>query len=180
MRRKLVKFWTDKFDTWVVKQTEVLTHKSCNRLGNCVCVNGWFQPLHEPDVYMIYMSQYFRLFHVSNLSVLNFRNLSAHISGVCDTSQTQLVRDAPASPAKYDMAWISQTDCKSNPVQKDLNWTGPDWKSTNSLFSIGRQVIIVTGGSRGPFFRGANRALYACGHGPKCPPPPWIRQWLLW
>ena len=43
-----------------MKQTEILTHATH--------VNGW-----EPTVYMICMSQNFRLFHASNLSVRNFR-----------------------------------------------------------------------------------------------------------
>ena len=43
-----------------MKQTEILTHGTH--------VNGWF-----PAVYMSCMSQNFRLFHVSNLSVRNFR-----------------------------------------------------------------------------------------------------------
>ena len=43
-----------------MKQTEILTHATH--------VNGWF-----PAVYMSYMSQNFRLFHASNLSVRNFR-----------------------------------------------------------------------------------------------------------
>ena len=43
-----------------MKQTKILTHATH--------VNGWF-----PDVYMSCMSQNFRLFHVSNLSVRNFR-----------------------------------------------------------------------------------------------------------
>ena len=43
-----------------VKQTETSTHATH--------VNGWF-----PAVYMSCMSQSFRLFHVSNLSVRNFR-----------------------------------------------------------------------------------------------------------
>ena len=43
-----------------MKQTEILTHATH--------VNGWF-----PAVYMSCMSQNFRLFHVSNLSVRNFR-----------------------------------------------------------------------------------------------------------
>ena len=43
-----------------MKQTEILTHAAH--------VNGWF-----PAVYMSCMSQNFRLFHVSNLSVRNFR-----------------------------------------------------------------------------------------------------------
>ena len=58
MSRKIRKFRTDKFDT--LKQTEILTHATH--------VNGW-----EPAVYMSCMSQNFRLFHVSNLSVRNFR-----------------------------------------------------------------------------------------------------------
>ena len=43
-----------------MKQTEILTHATH--------VSGW-----EPAVYMSCMSQNFRLFHVSNLSVRNFR-----------------------------------------------------------------------------------------------------------
>ena len=43
-----------------MKQTEILTHAAH--------VNGW-----EPAVYTSCMSQNFRLFHVSNLSVRNFR-----------------------------------------------------------------------------------------------------------
>ena len=43
-----------------MKQTEILTHGTH--------VNGWF-----PAVYTSFMSQNFRLFHVSNLSVRNFR-----------------------------------------------------------------------------------------------------------
>ena len=50
--------------------THVLTH-----------VDGW-----EPAVYMTHMSQNFRLFLVSNLSVLNFRFFSAHVS--VDTHRT--------------------------------------------------------------------------------------------
>ena len=45
-----------------MKQTEILTHATH--------VNGWF-----PAVYLSCMSQNFRLFHVSNLSVRNFRIL---------------------------------------------------------------------------------------------------------
>ena len=40
-------------------------------------LNGWF-----PAVYMGGMSQNFRLLHVSDLSVLNLRFFSAHVSGV--------------------------------------------------------------------------------------------------
>ena len=43
-----------------MKQTKILTHATH--------VNGWF-----PAVYMSCMSQNFRLFHLSNLSVRNFR-----------------------------------------------------------------------------------------------------------
>ena len=43
-----------------VKQTDILTHATHE--------NSWF-----PAVYMSCMSQSFRLFHVSNLSVRNFR-----------------------------------------------------------------------------------------------------------
>ena len=57
MSRKIRKFRTDKFD---MKQTEILIHTTH--------VNGW-----EPAVYMSCMSQNFRLFHVSNISVRNFR-----------------------------------------------------------------------------------------------------------
>ena len=53
------------------------------------------------------------------------------------------------------MDWISSPDCKSNPVQMDLDWTGLlnhlfngfwtglVWKSAISLFHIARQIVIV-------------------------------------
>ena len=55
--------------------------------------NGW-----EPAVYMSYMGQKFRLFLVSNLSVLNFRFFSAHVSGVSDWRwcvSTERIKPAP-------------------------------------------------------------------------------------
>ena len=58
MSRKITKFRTINKNGYV-KQTETLTHTTH--------VNGW-----EPAVYMSCMSQNFRLFHVSNLSVRNF------------------------------------------------------------------------------------------------------------
>ena len=57
MSRNIRKFRTDKLD---VNQTRVLAREAH--------VNGW-----KPAVYMRYMSQNFRLFRVSNLSVPNFR-----------------------------------------------------------------------------------------------------------
>ena len=57
--RKILKFRTDNFDP-------------CNKrnfwLMQLMYINGWF-----PAVYMSCMSQNFRLLHVSNLSVRNFR-----------------------------------------------------------------------------------------------------------
>ena len=67
--------WVKKFESFeriksIVKQTEILTHAShVNTAGS--------QP-----VYMNCMCQNFRLFHVSNLSVRNFPNFSAHVYGV--------------------------------------------------------------------------------------------------
>ena len=52
-----------------MKQTKILTHETH--------ANGWI-----PAVYMGYMSQNVRLFHVSNLSARKFRFFSAHVSGV--------------------------------------------------------------------------------------------------
>ena len=49
------------FDRYV-KSTEGLTYVTH--------VNGW-----KPAVYMSYMSENFSLFHPSNISVLNFRNI---------------------------------------------------------------------------------------------------------
>ena len=57
MSRKIVKISNGSIQ--YVKQPEIWTHATH--------VNGW-----EPAVYMSCMSQNFRLFHVSNLSVLNF------------------------------------------------------------------------------------------------------------
>ena len=51
-----------------MKQTEISTHATQ--------VNGWF-----PAVHMSSMSQNFRLFHVSNLSVRNFRNFLLMYTG---------------------------------------------------------------------------------------------------
>ena len=67
MSRKIRKFRTNKFDTW---KTEILTHATH--------VNGC-----EPAVYMSCMSQNFRLFHVSNLSVWNFRFFTRISGGLC-------------------------------------------------------------------------------------------------
>ena len=53
-----------------MKQTEILTRATH--------VNGW-----GPAVYMSCMSQNFRLFHVSNLSVRNFRIFCSCIRGRC-------------------------------------------------------------------------------------------------
>ena len=60
-----------------MKQTEILTHATH--------VNGWF-----PAVYMSCMSQNFRLFHVSNLSVRNFRIFPLMYTG-------SLIRATPAA-----------------------------------------------------------------------------------
>ena len=60
-----------------MKQTEILTHATH--------VNGW-----EPAVYMSCMSQNFRLFHVSNLSVRNFRIfLLMYPGSLTDNSSTK-------------------------------------------------------------------------------------------
>ena len=56
MSRKIIKF--ERINS--LREIEVLTHVTH--------VNGWF-----PAVYVSCMSQNFRLFHVSNLSVRNFR-----------------------------------------------------------------------------------------------------------
>ena len=56
--RKIRKFRTDKFDRWNKRKFWLMK----------LMVNGW-----EPAVYMSFMSQNFRLFHLSNLSVRNFR-----------------------------------------------------------------------------------------------------------
>ena len=66
MCTKIRKFWTDKIDTWNKRKFWLI----------CKHVNGW-----DPAVYMSYMSQNFRLFHVSNSFVQNFE-FSAHVSGV--------------------------------------------------------------------------------------------------
>ena len=60
----------DKFDTW-------------NKRKYNLNVNGW-----EPAVYMSYISQNFRLFHVSNLSILILMsNFSAHVGPGSVTSR---------------------------------------------------------------------------------------------
>ena len=80
-----------------MKQTEILTHASCNsckRLGiltHATHVNGWF-----PAVYMSCMSQNFRLFHVSNLSVRNFRIFLLIYTGLVITPPRRLARRSVA------------------------------------------------------------------------------------
>ena len=65
-----------------MKQTKILTHVTH--------VNGWF-----PAVYMSYISQNCRLYHVSNLFVLNFRIFRLMYPGSL-TATT--VADLPPSP----------------------------------------------------------------------------------
>ena len=70
-------------DTW----TEKL--ESFERINSMRETNGNFDSCNsckrlEPAVYMSCMSQNFRLFHVSNLSVRNFRFFSAHVSGIIE------------------------------------------------------------------------------------------------
>ena len=72
-----------------MKQTEILTHATH--------VNGWF-----PAVYMSCMSQNFRLFHVSNLSVRNFRIFLLMYTGSL-TPTAAAAAETPAFPALFDL-----------------------------------------------------------------------------
>ena len=62
-----------------MKQTEILTHATH--------VNGW-----EPAVHMSCMSQNFRLFHVSNLSVRNFRIFLLMYTGILTSANSPVWR----------------------------------------------------------------------------------------
>ena len=64
-----------------MKQTKILTHATN--------VNGWI-----PAVYMSCMSQNFRLFHVSNLSVRNFRIFLLMYPGSLTLSSHRIVPGA--------------------------------------------------------------------------------------
>ena len=77
-----------------MKQTEILTHATH--------VNGW-----EPAVYMSCMSQHFRLFHVSNLSVRNFR-----IFLLMYTASVMAVVDSIAAVAKAGMFQLMKSTCR--------------------------------------------------------------------
>ena len=75
-----------------MKQTEILTHATH--------VNGWF-----PAVYMSCMSQNFRLFHVSNLSVRNFRIfLLIYTGSLCSLRVASLGDEAGATAPSYEPA----------------------------------------------------------------------------
>ena len=76
-----------------MKQTEILTHATH--------VNGW-----EPAVYMSCMSQNFRLFHLSNLSVRNFRIFLLMYTGSMTPQTAGSCREPTAG----------RTDCSSAPI----------------------------------------------------------------
>ena len=66
-------------------------------------VGKWLGNSCEPGIYMGYMRQHFRLFQVSNLSVLNFRHFFAHVSRItvfCDPVPSwPEVHGDPSSPS---------------------------------------------------------------------------------
>ena len=82
-----------------MKQTEILTHATH--------VNGW-----EPAVYMSCMSQNFGLFHVSNLSVRNFRIFLPMYTG------------SLAACLSHSFTAHRRQDCRNRPLphQTDLHW----------------------------------------------------------
>ena len=79
-----------------MKQTEILTHATH--------VNGW-----EPAVYMSCMSQNFRLFHVSNLSVRNFRIFllmyTGSLTAACASIRAAMVADR-------DVNYVTSSTCQ--------------------------------------------------------------------
>ena len=91
MSRKIRKFRTDKFDT----------RNKRKFLSHVTHVNGWF-----PAIYMSYMNENFRLFLVSNLSVLNFRIFSAHVSGVGPLGRCRLTQSAICGARSSDRRLI--------------------------------------------------------------------------
>ena len=85
-----------------MKQTEILTHATH--------VNGWF-----PAVYMSCVSQNFRLFHVSNLSVRNFRIfLLMYTWSVGPPIETGPARSEPVHTAPIWTEHAINSRCRAN------------------------------------------------------------------
>ena len=82
-----------------MKQTEILTHAAH--------VNGW-----EPAVYMSCVSQNFRLFHVSNLSIRNFRVVLLMYPGSVSGERRRRRGggDAPSSARHTWRSWHLEAD----------------------------------------------------------------------
>ena len=90
-----------------MKQTEILTHATH--------VNGW-----EPAVYMSCMSQNFRLFHVSNLSVRNFRIFLLMYPGSVFAQYQSAFRRSSDRPSWATCLWA-----QASPHPHPLTQAGP-------------------------------------------------------
>ena len=120
-----------------MKQTEILTHATH--------VNGW-----EPAVYMSCMSQNFRLFHVSNLSVRNFR-----IFLLMYTGSLSVLLD-PVLPAEHKEHYTAYGGTRS---------TAPKHAGFDGNIADGAPTPLIAGEARGegPGGEGGTRDLQSRG-----------------
>ena len=109
-----------------MKQTKILTHATH--------VNGW-----GPAVYMSCMSQNFRLFHVSNLSVRNFRIFllmytgskrlgtsrlhELHESKFSFVSRIEFIRSKLSNFSAHVSGVIDTNDNKSSHYENTINYS---------------------------------------------------------
>ena len=121
-----------------MKQTEILTHATH--------VNGW-----EPAVYMSCMSQNFRLFHVSNLSVRNFRIFLLMYTG------------SLARPSSSEKSKLPKSKLQLNTHRGQIQiFFSSDWPHSQVSPGHGPLHSIAT---RASSISGPNLILYS-------PPPP--------
>ena len=112
-----------------MKQTKILT--------DVTHVNGW-----EPAVYMSHVSQNFRLFHVSNLSVLNFRIFLLMYPG------SSVAGGRPAAPDRPPMQVCSMLSAFRQTTIYLFIWVRRQWRPRGIHGNDLRQRLGVAAGDR--------------------------------
>ena len=122
-----------------MKQTEILTHATH--------VNGWF-----PAVYMSCMSQNFRLFHVSNLSVRNFRFFLLMYPSLFLTRMRRLLVDGAGGARLPCAARRAACRAETPPLIQDPEGSGKHkfehLNAKNKVAQVGK--VVSTHGWRRP------------------------------
>ena len=117
-----------------MKQTEILTRVTH--------VNGWF-----PAVYMSYTSQNFRLFHVSNLSVRNFRIFLLMYPGSSIAGDGAVSATGPALPAVSTGPGRRESGVTALQGPGDQQW-GLRVQPTGPAGTSGPGAVVGPAGSR--------------------------------